>query len=129
MLIDAIKLFPFIIMANMCIHTGVFFMSGQFLPEKLSFIYDKLSFYPRVAIASIFLIGIGNLIVAKCFINFSPALVTPMMIGVGIPIQIIMSFYILNIKFNYTLIPATLLVIIGCIWVNQVLSFSEKITQ
>ena len=116
-----VKLMPLLLMAFVAIYCGVFFISGQLLPSLLGGIYAATGLMGRTFIAVIIFTFLGNLLVGYSYAHFSPALVTPASVVATIAVQIAMTVLILGIKPSPMLIPASLVVIAGCVWVNLLL--------
>lgn len=125
MLPTIIKLLPLLLLAQGMIYGGVFFISGQLLPATLANIYTITTPFTRMLIALVLVFSIGNLLMGYAYEHWHAGLVTPLTVFATITVQIIFTVFILSIKPSLMLIPATGVVIIGCLWVNYILTQSS----
>lgn len=118
MLLQFFKLLPISILAHAAILAGIFFTSGHLLPNVLAGIYTKTTELTRMLMSLPLFFFFGNFMVAKSYQWFDPGLVTPVNIFNMIILSVAMTVVFFGLKPHWTIIPATLTVAAGCIWVN-----------
>lgn len=108
--------------SQLLIVASIFFISGKIAPVALAGIYAQTSVLSRTVIASILTMPLANYIVSVAYHRYDPALVTPLNLTAIIIIQVIFTLIVLQVKPSPWLIPATLMIIAGALWVNRLLS-------
>ncbi|TVQ84560.1 MAG: hypothetical protein EA357_02770 [Micavibrio sp.] len=121
MLLDFFKLLPLILVAHAAILCGVFFTGGQLLPSVFSPFYEKTNEFSRLFMALLTVFALGNILVVKAYHWFDPALVTPVNVFSMVCGTVLMTVLVFQMKPPLLIIPATLVVAAGCVWVNILL--------
>lgn len=122
MLGQLIQIIPIVLFAQSVIMTGIFFISAQLLPSLLSPFYASVGMFGRAAIASVFIFSISNFINGYAFARFNPALASPVMIACFVLAQVVFTILVIGVKPSLWIIPAGLMVLVGCVWVSILLS-------
>ena len=122
MIISIVKILPILLFAQLLVLCGVFFTSGHIFNGYLAGFYSKTSEFSRLCIALFTFFAVGNFIMSKAYLWFDASLVTPINIFSSIIMTILMTVLVFQIKPSLLLIPATLVVAVGCIWVSYLLS-------
>jgi hypothetical protein len=121
MLSHILKSLPIIFFAQALIMTGVFFISGKFFQAQLAGVYGALNPVTRTIIASIILFPVANYLTGYALEKFDPAIVSPTIIASVVLMQIGFTIAVANGKPSLWIIPATLCVMAGCVWVSVLL--------
>ena len=111
-----------VFLAQFSIIAGIFFISGQLLPNLLAPLYTLLSTgLARTVAASIIIFPLGNWVMAYAFGRYGPALVSPLMIVMMILVNILFAVFVVGTKPSPWLALAVLLMIIGGVWASLLL--------
>lgn len=119
--IDFFKMFSYLFFAQVVIFSGVFFMSGQLLPQTLSGFYNQYGTFLRGAIALIVFFAPANFMMSYCFQIFNPAMVTPTGIFIAVIVQVIMTTLVVGGRFSLLMIPAAAVTVAGCFWLYSLM--------
>ncbi len=126
MLAQFCKATPLIFFSYCLITTGVFFISGRLFPAQLGNVYAAVGTVGRTVIATMLFFPLANFMVGYAMGRFDPALVSPIMIAVTVLVQIVFTVFIMGAKPSLWIIPATLIVMAGCVWVSVLLDVQIK---
>ncbi len=121
MALTLLKLFPILIFGQILFFLGIFFTSGQLLSNYLADFYNKTNNIIRLVISLFSFFAFGNYIISKTYNLFDANLVTLVNIFCTVLVSIILTIIIFNFKPPVMIIPAILLVALGCVWVNYLL--------
>jgi hypothetical protein len=121
MLPQFLKIIPLTVLMYLGIFTGMFFISGQIFRGWLAPVYAATGFFSRTVIASITLYAVGNYLGGYMMARFSPALVAPAMIAGYALMQVLFTMLVIGYRPSLWIIPATLVVMGGCVWVSLLL--------
>jgi hypothetical protein len=106
------------------VFAGVFFISGQILPSYFGRVYAATSIWSRTLIASATFIMAANFLQGWALTRFSPALVSPVMIAAFALMLVAFTVGVTGAKPSWMIVPATLVVMGGCVWVSLLLGKS-----
>ena len=85
--------------AQFAIMTGVFFISGQLLPQTLAAVYAKLpDSFTRTVIASIFIMPLANWAIGFAYGHFPPGIVAPLVVVAMVAMNIGFTMVYLSTK-------------------------------
>jgi hypothetical protein len=115
------RIVPLALVTYAFVFTGVFFISGQVLPSLFARVYASTGIWTRAAVASLTFVGIGNFLSGWLYVRFSPSLVSPVMIAAYVLMLIVFTVGVTGVKPPWTIVPATLCVMAGCVWVSLLL--------
>lgn len=105
------------LLANATVYAGIFFINGAFLPGLLAMVYEKTGYVARLAICLVTFLIWGNILFAKGFEWFNPALVAPLNIIAFVLIQILIALLVSKTLPSLMLLPAILIVCASVYWV------------
>ena len=121
MFLELVKITGLVFFTYVSIMSGVFFISGQLLPGWLSGLYAHSGSLSRTIAASVVFFPLGNFALAYAYNRFNPAWVAPMSLAASVLVTITFAALILNVRPPLWIIPATLMVMAGCVWVSHLL--------
>lgn len=118
---DFLRMFAYMLFAQTVIFSGVFFLSGQLLPNMLGWFYGQYHVALRGIAALILFFAPANFIMSYCFQAFNPALVTPTGLFIAVVVQVIMTTLVVGGRFSLLMIPAAAVTIAGCLWLYSLM--------
>ncbi|MFH1158359.1 MAG: hypothetical protein V1721_05685 [Pseudomonadota bacterium] len=126
MMPELIKCAILVFLTQAVFMVSVFFVSGQMLPSLMSGFYAHTGMLSRTAIASVVFLPLGNFMFACAYALFSPAWVSPMAVTSFVLLSILFTVLLLGVRPSLWIVPATLTVIAGCIWVSILLEKKQS---
>ena len=118
---DFIKMFLALFFAQAVVFSGIFFMSGQLLPNLLAGFYMQYGSAVRGVLALIVFFAPANFVMSYCFQVFNPAMVTPTGIFIAVIVQVIMTTLVVGGRFSLLMLPAAAVTIAGCFWLYSLM--------
>lgn len=119
---DFIKASFFILVSQIWILMGIFFISGQLMPTLLAPLYAALSnAFLRTLAAAIIVFPIANFGLAYTYGHFNPAMVAPLTIALIVLTNIGFTMAILGVRPSAWIGLAVLCVIASCVWASVLL--------
>lgn len=119
--VDFIKMFVALFFAQLVVFSGIFFMSGQLLPNMLAGFYSQYGQVLRGIMALVIFFAPANFVMSYCFGNFNPAMVTPTGIFIAVIVQVIMTTLVVGGRFSLLMFPAAAVTIAGCFWLYSLM--------
>lgn len=117
-----LRIIPLAAVAYVGVFTGVFFVSGQIFRGVLGHFYAATGLVSRTLIASVTFIMLGNFICGWLMARYSPALVAPVLIACYVALQVAFTVLVIGYRPSLWIVPATAVVMAGCVWVSVLLS-------
>lgn len=122
MLVSLAKALGIFFLAQTVIFAGILFISGQLLPNALAAVYSQTNYAARLILSLISAFAAGNLLMAYGYGHFNPGIAAPVSIFCTVLVQIFAAVMILGVRPPWLLLPATLIVAGGCVWVIWLLT-------
>ncbi len=120
-LVTILKVFFLMFFTQSLFISSIFFSSGHIFPTYLEGFYAKTTDITRLIIVMFTSFALGNYIIVKMYSNFDPSLVTLMNIFCVVCSSIILTILVFNFKPSFMIVPATMLVALGAVWVSYLL--------